>query len=164
MRTVLRWRLPVDPISMAKGLAIAAVGLLGVSTAPLPPAAADPLADVYKGRTVTIVISSSSGGGYDTLTRAIGRHIGRYIPGNPQIVAQNMPGAGGIVATNYMYNVAPKDGLHFACVQNNAPLEPWTWTCVNRPGFCETLVTMDPSAPFLKRIIARAVSSTSLVG
>lgn len=83
-----------------------------------------PLAEVYKGRTVTVVVSSSPGGGYDTLSRAIARHIGKHLPGNPAVVVQNMPGAGGIVATNYMFNVAPKDGLHIAGVQNNAPLEP----------------------------------------
>lgn len=104
------------------------VGLAAIITTlagfPPSPVVADPIATFYKGRTVTITISSSPGGGYDTLSRAIARHIGRHIPGNPQIVAQNMPGAGGIVATNFMYNVAPKDGLMLACVQNNAPLEP----------------------------------------
>ena len=98
-----------------------AIALLAAAAAPL---AADPLTDVYKGRTVTLIVSSSPGGGYDTLSRAIGRHIGRHIPGQPNVVVQNMPGAGGIVATNYMYNVAARDGLSFACVQNNAPLEP----------------------------------------
>lgn len=90
------------------------------------PARAQPaaLADVYKGRTVTVVVSSSSGGGYDTLARAIARHIGRHIPGSPSVVVQNMAGAGGIVATNYAYSVAPKDGLTIAGVQNNTPLEP----------------------------------------
>jgi tripartite-type tricarboxylate transporter receptor subunit TctC len=83
-----------------------------------------PLAEAYKGRTATVIVSSSAGGGYDTLSRAIARHIGKHLPGNPTVVVQNMPGAGGIVATNYMYNVAPKDGLHIAGVQNNAPLEP----------------------------------------
>ncbi len=99
------------------GLALAAC------TAPAS-AQTDPLADAYKGRTATVVVSSSPGGGYDTLSRAIARHIGRHLPGNPNVVVQNMPGAGGIVATNYMYNVASKDGLMIAGVQNNAPLEP----------------------------------------
>lgn len=109
------------PVGAAwRWLCAALLGAAGLAA----PASADPMAEVYKGRTVTIIISSSPGGGYDTLSRAIGRHIGKHIPGNPQIVAQNMPGAGGIVATNYMYNIAPKDGLVFACVQNNAPLEP----------------------------------------
>ena len=82
------------------------------------------LAEAYKGRTATVVVSSSPGGGYDTLSRAIARHIGKHLPGNPTVVVQNMPGAGGIVATNYMYSVAAKDGLVIAGVQNNAPLEP----------------------------------------
>lgn len=106
-------------LAATAGVLAAAASLLGAG-----PAAADTVAEFYKGRQVTLVISSSPGGGYDALSRAIARHIGRHIPGNPGVVPQNMPGAGGIVATNYMYNVAPKDGLHFACVQNNAPLEP----------------------------------------
>ena len=112
------------PRGAAQAVALAlATAVVDVAAGALP-AAADPLAEVYKGRTVTIVVSSSPGGGYDTLSRAIARHIGRHIPGVPSVVAQNMPGAGGIVATNYMYNVAPRDGLVLACVQNNAPLEP----------------------------------------
>ena len=82
------------------------------------------VADAYKGRTVTLIVSSSPGGGYDTLSRTIARHIGRQIPGTPNVVVQNMAGAGGIIATNFLYSIAPRDGLTFAGVQNNAPLEP----------------------------------------
>lgn len=88
------------------------------------PASAQGIAEFYKGKTVTLVISSGPGGGYDTLSRTVARYIGRHIPGQPNIVAMNMPGAGGIVTTNFMYNIAPKDGTHIAGVQNNAPLEP----------------------------------------
>ncbi len=87
-------------------------------------ASADPVADFYKGRNVTMIIGSGAGGGYDTYSRAMGRHMGKYIPGNPTIVAQNMPGAGSIKATNYLYNVAPKDGSVFAAVFNNVILPP----------------------------------------
>jgi tripartite-type tricarboxylate transporter receptor subunit TctC len=91
----------------------------------LPLAAhADPIADFYKGKTVSLVVSSASGGGYDALSRVVARHIQQHIPGEPTIVVRNMPGAGGIVATNYLYNSAPKDGTTFGLVQNNTPFEP----------------------------------------
>ena len=95
-----------------------------VAGAALGPAAADPVADFYKGRTVTIVVSTSSGGGYDTLARAIGRHIGKHIPGNPTVVVRNMPGAGGLTATNYLYAAAERDGATIGLIQNNPPFEP----------------------------------------
>jgi tripartite-type tricarboxylate transporter receptor subunit TctC len=88
------------------------------------PALADDVADFYKGKVITVVISSSAGGGYDTLARTIARHLGDHIPGNPTLVVQNMPGAGGIVATNYLYNIAAKDGTVIGGVQNNTPFEP----------------------------------------
>jgi tripartite-type tricarboxylate transporter receptor subunit TctC len=66
------------------------------------------------GKTVRIVIGSAPGGTYDILGRAVSRHIGRHLPGNPNVVPQNMPGAGGLTAANYIYNVAPKDGTVLA--------------------------------------------------
>ena len=72
--------------------------------------AQEAVASFYRGRTVTIVIGSSAGGGYDLYGRLLGRFLGRHIPGNPQVVAQNMPGAASNVAAAYVYNVAPKDG------------------------------------------------------
>jgi tripartite-type tricarboxylate transporter receptor subunit TctC len=88
------------------------------------PANADPVADFYKGKTLSLVISSAAGGGYDALGRAVARHMARHLPGNPVIVVRNLPGAGGIVATNNLYNAAPKDGTTFGLVQNNTPFEP----------------------------------------
>ena len=64
----------------------------------------------YAGRTVTIVVGSGAGGGFDTTARLVSRHIGTHIPGAPTVIVQNMPGGGGMVAANYMFNVAPKDG------------------------------------------------------
>src|SRR5215472_7475313 len=60
-------------------------------------------ADFYRGKTVTLVISSSAGGGYDVMGRTIAKYLGKHIPGNPRVVVTNMPGAGGIVAMNYLY-------------------------------------------------------------
>jgi tripartite-type tricarboxylate transporter receptor subunit TctC len=87
-------------------------------------AAADPLADFYKGKELRLVISTTSGTGYDTYARAVGRHLVRHLPGNPTIVPQNMPGAGGLTAANYLYSVAPKDGTVFGLIQNTVPFEP----------------------------------------
>ena len=75
----------------------------------LEPAAAQ--TPFYQGKTIRIVIGSSTGGGYDLWARVLARHYGKYIPGNPTILVQNMPGAASIVATNYLYNVAKPDGL-----------------------------------------------------
>src|SRR5437899_2254167 len=88
------------------------------------PANAQSPAEFYKGRTVTIVVSTSTGGGYDAMARAITRHIGKHIPGNPTVVVRNMPGAGGILAVNWLYNAAEKDGTVLGLVQNGTPLEP----------------------------------------
>jgi tripartite-type tricarboxylate transporter receptor subunit TctC len=85
---------------------------------------AEPIADFYRGKTVTIVVSTSSGGGYDAMARMISRHIGRHIPGNPQVVVRNMPGAGGMTAMNYIFNAAERDGTVLLACQNNTPLEP----------------------------------------
>lgn len=73
-------------------------------------AAADGIANFYKGKTITILVESSPGGGYDVDARIVANNIGRHIPGNPSVIVQNMPGARGIVAANYLYNLAPKDG------------------------------------------------------
>ena len=89
-----------------------------------PQAKADVIADFYKGRTVTVVVSSSAGGGYDTLARALARYMGRHMPGHPVFVIRNMPGAGGMTATNFLYNNADKDGSVIGLVQNNTPFEP----------------------------------------
>jgi tripartite-type tricarboxylate transporter receptor subunit TctC len=81
-------------------------------------------ADFYKGQTVTIILSSAPGGGYDAVARTLAQHLPKHIPGNPAVVVKNMAGAGGIVAANHLYNVAPKDGLTIGGLQNNVPFEP----------------------------------------
>ena len=64
----------------------------------------------FAGKTVTIIIPIGPGGAYDTYARLVARNLSRHIPGNPTIIAQNMPGAGGVIASNYVYNIAPQDG------------------------------------------------------
>jgi tripartite-type tricarboxylate transporter receptor subunit TctC len=87
-------------------------------------ACAQSAGDFYRGKTVTLVVSSSAGGGYDVMGREIAKYLGNHIPGNPRVVVSNMPGAGGIVAMNYFYRNAPKDGTFIGGVQNNTPFEP----------------------------------------
>ncbi|TAK06696.1 hypothetical protein EPO44_05135, partial [bacterium] len=65
----------------------------------------------YKGKTVRIIVGASAGGGYDTYSRTISRHIGKHIPGNPTFIVDNMPGAGFLISANHMYKVAKPDGL-----------------------------------------------------
>src|SRR5262245_11979044 len=81
--------------------------------------------DFYKGKTVSLVIGYSVGGGYDAYGRLLARHLGKHIPGSPSVVAQNMTGAGSLKAANYIYSVAPKDGTvigTFSRSQGIAPL------------------------------------------
>ena len=91
--------------------------------AALPARAAD-LTPFYRGKTVQIIVSSPVGGGYDAMSRVISRHLPRHIPGQPTVIVMNMPGAGGIAATNHLYSRAAKDGTVIGGVQNNTPFEP----------------------------------------
>ena len=87
-------------------------------------AGAQPAADFYKGKTVHLVLSTGVGGGYAVYGRLLARHMDRHLPGQPNIVVENMPGAGGIKATNWMYLQAPRDGATFGIVQVTVPLAP----------------------------------------
>ena len=86
--------------------------------------AQDPVEQFYRGKSIHIYIGSSAGGGYDAYARALGRHMGKYIPGNPTIVPQNMPGAGGNKAAGYVYSVAPKDGTAIGALFPGGILAP----------------------------------------
>jgi len=78
------------------------------------------------GKTVTMLIGFGPGGGYDAWGRIVARHIGRHLPGNPTVVAQNMPGGGSFTATNHIFTVAPKDGTVLGIIARDAPLGPLT--------------------------------------
>lgn len=80
--------------------------------------------EFYKGKTLTVYVGLSAGGGYDTNARLVARHIDKHLAGKPTVVVRNMPGGGGIVMTNYVANVAPKDGLHLGAPQRGVPFEP----------------------------------------
>ena len=70
--------------------------------------------DFYKGKVVRIIVGFAAGGGFDTYARAIARHMGRHLPGNPTVIVENMPGAGSLIAANHVYRVAKPDGLTMA--------------------------------------------------
>jgi tripartite-type tricarboxylate transporter receptor subunit TctC len=84
---------------------------LGLSLACSSAFAAQLASDFYKGKTILVIIGYSAGGGYDLYARVLAQYLGRHIPGNPTVIPQNMPGAGSLKAANYLYSVAPKDGL-----------------------------------------------------
>jgi hypothetical protein len=86
-------------------------------------AAADPVADFYRGKQVSVIVPSPPGGGYDLYARFLARYMGKHIPGNPGLIVKNIPGAGGLIAANHLANVAAPDGLTFAIVQNTNTLD-----------------------------------------
>src|SRR5690242_7943579 len=102
-------------------LGMCAAALLG-AFALTSPSRADPVADFYQGRTITLVVGYGPSGGYDLVARMVARHLGRHIPGNPSIVVQNMPGAGSLRATNWLYAVAPRDGTVFGIFARDMPM------------------------------------------
>src|SRR3979409_1696929 len=84
--------------------------LVTLAVALASPAHAQSVEDFYKGKTVNMIIGYSVGGGYDLYGRLVARHIGKHIPGRPNVVSQNMTGAASLRAAQYLYTVAPKDG------------------------------------------------------
>ncbi len=107
--------------SMARHAAMAAITFVAMAN---PSAAQDSVADFYKGRQITIMVGSSPGGGYDTYSRMIARHMGRHVPGNPNIIVSNMPGAGGNVMANQLAAIGPKDGTAIGAPQSGVIFEP----------------------------------------
>jgi tripartite-type tricarboxylate transporter receptor subunit TctC len=96
--------------------------LIATVTLAAPDSRADAVAEFYKGRQVSMIVGYTSGGGYDVYGRLFARHLGRHIPGNPNVVVQNMPGAGSLRAVNHLYNAAPKDGTAIAIFARDMPL------------------------------------------
>lgn len=102
----------------------AAVALaMAALTALAGAAQAETVADFYKGKQLRLVIGYTPGGGYDIYGRIAAEYLGRFIPGNPAIIPQNMPGAGSVVAARYMYGLAPKDGTVLAILAQTLPLD-----------------------------------------
>jgi len=109
----MRWR--------CTSFAAAASLALGLGTAA---ASADPAADFYKGKQINWILSAGAGGGYSAYALAFAPYFSAHIPGNPHIVVQNMPGAGGIRAMLYLQSVAPKDGTTIGLVHSSVPFAP----------------------------------------
>jgi tripartite-type tricarboxylate transporter receptor subunit TctC len=100
------------------------VSLLAADVSAQNALAQDAVANFYRGKTITIGVGFTAGGGYDLHARTLARHMGKHIPGNPSIVVKNVPGAAGLVLANQLYNTAPKDGTEFATFDRAIPLEP----------------------------------------
>ena len=118
------------------------------------PARAQSVEEFYRGKTVTILIGFSAGGGYDLYARLLARHLGKHIPGNPTVVAQNMPGAGSLKAALNVYSVVAKDGLTLATVSRSVVTDPlligsnidpvklsWLGTITSETSVCATWKT-----------------------
>ena len=91
-------------------LTLVGIGMFALAFSLAPPDAS--AEDFYKGKTIRFIVGYAPGGGYDTYTRAIARHIGKHIPGNPSAVVDNMEGAGSLLAANYMFNKADARWTH----------------------------------------------------
>src|SRR5262245_8631327 len=101
-----------------------AIAIAIVALATISPAFAQSSADFYKGRNVELYIGYSVGGAYDLYARAIARHLGKHIPGNPAIVTKNMEGAGSLRLANWLYNVGSKEGNVIATIGRGTPFDP----------------------------------------
>ena len=93
-------------------------------------AASDPIATFYKGKQITFIVGSDPGGGYDLLARLVAKRLGQFIPGNPSIVVENMPGAGSVLMSNRIYNTAPQDGTVIGLVQRGVMISE----LIQQPG------------------------------
>lgn len=103
---------------------VAAAAALACLALTMPAAQAQTAESFYKGKQVRLIVGSGSGGGYDTYSRVLARHMAGHVPGQPTFVVQNMDGAGGLKATNYVYAVAPKDGSVFLSTYNSLTTQP----------------------------------------
>lgn len=95
-----------------------------VTAAAAAAAQAEPVEDFYRGKTIELLIGGASGGGYDLAGRTVANHLGRHIPGNPNFVVRNLPGATSLIMTNQLYNVSKRDGTVIGMPLSNIPLEP----------------------------------------
>jgi tripartite-type tricarboxylate transporter receptor subunit TctC len=109
---------------IAKPITVAGSLALAVSVLTLMPAAAQ--GPSLAGKNVTMIIGFGPGGGYDAWGRVVARYIGKHLPGNPNVVPQNMPGGGSFNAANHIFAIAPKDGTVLAIIARDAPLGPLT--------------------------------------
>ncbi|AMN42542.1 Bug family tripartite tricarboxylate transporter substrate binding protein [Rhodoplanes sp. Z2-YC6860] len=131
--------------------AVRAVVVSAMLTMLTGPIKAQSVEEFYKGRNVTMVIGFSAGSGYDIYARLLARYMGRYIPGRPTVISQNMPGAGSLRAAQYVASVAPKDGSVLGTMSRSLPVEPligdakfdgrafsWIGNIANNNSLCAT--------------------------
>jgi tripartite-type tricarboxylate transporter receptor subunit TctC len=88
------------------------------------PACAQGVADFYRGKSINMIVGFNPGGGADAYARLVGRHISRYLPGNPTVVLRHMQGAGSVIGANYVFNVSPKDGSEIGLFAGNIIIDP----------------------------------------
>jgi tripartite-type tricarboxylate transporter receptor subunit TctC len=110
-------------MTMNRRSAIASIAVAAAMGLALP-ATAQTVEEFYTGKTIELYIGYTVGGGYDTYARALARHMGKHIPGNPTVVPVNMDGAGSLRMTNWLYSAAPKDGTVFGTFARAAPFDP----------------------------------------
>jgi len=137
-------------------LSVASIALLSASSITVGEESA--AADFYKDKTVQILVGYSAGGGYDTYARTLARYIGEQIPGNPNVIVKNVPGAGSLVLMNQIANTMPRDGTVFGTVARGAAFEPlfgneqalfnpqelnWLGSLNNEVGMCAAWHTAD---------------------
>lgn len=103
---------------------VATVLLAGLTVTGTTLANAQSAEDFYKGKQLKFIIPAGEGGGYDAYSRLLARHLDRHVPGKPAMITQNMPGASGLRGTNWIYNVAPKDGTTMGSTYNTLLTEP----------------------------------------
>lgn len=106
----------------AKCVAVLALALCAICIAS-PRASAESVEEFYKGKTLTMVVGYPPGGANDIYARLVAKYIGKYIPGKPGVITKNMPGAGSVLAANFLFNGAPKDGLTLGLLVPTLPLE-----------------------------------------
>lgn len=111
-------------MNLATAMRMFSVGCLIGGAVLATQARAETDAEFYKGKTIRFIVSTTAGGGYDARARMVQRHISKYIPGNPNVVVENMPGGGSMVAMNHAYNVAPKDGTFLLLFQRTTLTTP----------------------------------------
>ena len=109
---------------MKRGVLARVLGFAAAAAIAVWPASAQAPQPFYKGKQIVMLIASGAGGGYDTYARALARYLPKYIPGNPTIVPKNVPGAGGLIAANTLFNNTAADGLSFAALTNGVAMDP----------------------------------------
>jgi len=154
-----------------------AIALVFVAMLPSLAHAQD-VAEFYRGRTVSLIAGFNPGGGADTYARLVARHLGKHIPGQPNVVVRNMQGAGSVIAANHIYNVSPKDGSELGLFAGNITIDPliggtqhkydaraFNW--IGAPASDSNVCLSRPQSPFksiddvLKREMITGTAATS---